>query len=251
MTNTDTPAAVGKRGQLRKTAQDGYFNNKDLTLGGGSGVSYTKGNTYAAPNGDAEDYLRNTSSLTSLQRHIAFFDADLDGVVMPWDTFLGFYALGFGFILSFLAVNIIHPPFFYQTQPGWIPDLRMPIYIANIHRDKHGSDSETYDRRGHLQKERFEAIFEDWSSAPGKDGLNFSDIVAMCYGRRNIFDFFGVFAFVFEWGSSYMLIWPQNGYVTKDDMLGIIDGSIFPVIAARRKKLGALRTKPAILHSQQ
>ncbi|CAD6890500.1 unnamed protein product [Tilletia controversa] len=244
-------AAVGYRGQARKAAQDSFFDYKDLTLGGGTGVRYTKGNTYAAPNGDADDYKKNTSALTTLQRHVAFFDADLDGVVFPWDTFLGFYALGFGFLLSLIAVNIIHPPFFYQTQPGWIPDPRMPLYIANMHRDKHGSDSETYDRRGHFQKQRFDAVFEDWSSAPQKDALNLSDVLAMCWGRRNIFDFFGIFAFFFEWGSSYMLLWPQDGYVTKEDMHGIIDGSIFPVIAARRKKLGALRKKGPILRSEQ
>ncbi|KAK0518418.1 hypothetical protein OC834_007737 [Tilletia horrida] len=244
-------AAVGKRGSQRSAATDPAFNPRDLTLGGGAGISYNKGNTYAAPNADQDDYRRATSSLTTLQAHIAFFDADCDGVVFPWDTFLGFYSLGFGIFLSLLAVGIIHPPFFYFTQPGWIPNPLMPIYIANIHRDKHGSDTETYDRRGHFQKQRFEAIFQDWSSAPNKDAINFADIVAMFNGRRNIFDAFGMFAFVFEWGSTYMLLWPSDGYVQKDDILGVIDGSIFPVVAAKRKKLGAFHRKPSVLHAQQ
>ncbi|KAL9936456.1 hypothetical protein V8E36_004524 [Tilletia maclaganii] len=246
-------AKIGKHDKIsrRKAAKDGYFDNRDLTLGGGVGVCYTTANTYVAPNGDAEDYRRNTSALTTLQCHVAFFDGDLDGVIWPWDTFYGFYALGFGLVLSLIAVGVIHPPFSYSTAPSWIPNPLLPIYMANIHRDKHGSDSESYDRRGHIQKAKFDAIFEDWSSAPSRDAINFSDILAMAWGQRNIFDFFGVFAFFFEWGSSYMLIWPQDGYVPKQDMLGIFDGSIFPVIAANRNKLGAFRKKRGVFRNEQ
>lgn len=58
----------------------------------------------------------------------------------------------------------------------------------------------------------------------------------MMKGRRNLMDPFGWFAFIFEWGSTYMLLWPKDGYMPVDDILGVLDGSIFPVLAYRYKK---------------
>lgn len=188
-----------------------------------------------------------------MQKHIVFFDGDCDGILWPTDSFFGFLSLGFGIVISLLATLIIHGPFSYPTIPkrgnrllNWLPDPFMRIWIANIHRCKHGSDSESYDRRGKLQKSKFEQILEDYSSAHDRDSLSFKDGCTMLYERRNLMDFFGIFAFIFEWGSSYMLLWPSDGYMKKDDILGILDGSTFVVIAHRikqGKKVGAFRSK--------
>lgn len=56
-------------------------------------------------------------------------------------------------------------------------------------------------------------------------------------------DFFGVFAMMFELGSSYMLLWPADGYCRKEELLGIYDGSVFPAIAQNRSRKGAFRRK--------
>ncbi len=185
---------------------------------------------------------------------MAWFDGNADGIITPWDTYRGFYALGFGVILSFIALNIIHGPlglvFSYPTIPvrgnrliDWLPDLRMRIWVANINRCKHGSDSESYRRNGHFNTERFDHLFEAYSSKPERDGLSAADIYAIVYERRNLFDLFGWFAMAFELYSSYWLLWPEDGFLKKDDLLGIYDGSIFPVIAANRRKRGALKSK--------
>ena len=152
------------------------------------------------------------------EQHVAFFDGDCDGIIWPTDTFFAFLSLGFGFILSALAVAIIHGPFSYPTLPtkgnrlrDWLPDPFMRIYVANIHRCKHGSDSESYDRRGHFRPSQFESILDDYSTRHNKDALSFSDAMAMIRERRDLMDLFGWFAFMFEWGSTYMLLWPEDG----------------------------------------
>ncbi|CBQ73148.1 conserved hypothetical protein [Sporisorium reilianum SRZ2] len=240
----------------RKVDVDPYFDNTQLVFGeAGSKVPYTPQNTYKDPNGDRQDYLERTKGMTAMQKHIAFFDGDCDGIIWPTDTMFAFLSLGFGFVLSALAVAIIHGPFSYPTLPrkgnklsDWLPDPFMRIYVANIHRCKHGSDSESYDRRGHFRPSQFESILDDYSTRHNKDALSFSDAVAMVRERRDLLDLFGWFAFMFEWGSTYMLLWPADGYMRKDDMLGIFDGSTFVVLAHRHKSGkggGAFKPKKA------
>lgn len=53
----------------------------------------------------------------------------------------GFRRLGFGRLVSFLAVPFIHGSFSYPTNPSWLPDPFFRLYQKNMHRSKHGSDS--------------------------------------------------------------------------------------------------------------
>lgn len=56
-------------------------------------------------------------------------------------TCAGFRRIGFGRLISFLAVPFIHGSFSYPTVKGWLPDPFMRIFMENMHRTKHGSDS--------------------------------------------------------------------------------------------------------------
>lgn len=58
------------------------------------------------------------------------------------NTPAGFRRLGFNLLISTLAVPFVHGSFSYPTLKSWIPDPRFPIYLDQIHRTKHGSDSE-------------------------------------------------------------------------------------------------------------
>ena len=53
----------------------------------------------------------------------------------------GFRRLGFGWLVSGLAVPFIHGSFSYPTLSGILPDPFFRIYLERVHRTKHGSDS--------------------------------------------------------------------------------------------------------------
>ncbi|EHA51085.1 hypothetical protein MCOR27_009635 [Pyricularia oryzae] len=191
--------------------------------------------SYEHPNGTTEDgYARRHSHQTVLQQHCDFFDRDQDGVIWPQDTFVGFYRLGFGVILSLISVFIIHGNFSYPTSPSWIPDAFFRIHLDRIHKDKHGSDTGTYDTEGRFVPQKFEDIFAKY--APGQDSLTWRDVMQVLHGQRLYADPIGWFAAVFEWLATYILLWPEDGHMKKDDIRGVYDGSIFYTIAARREE---------------
>lgn len=107
----------------------------------------TKAATPSAPDGTPA-WADAHAHETVLQQHCAFFDADSDGVIWPLDTFRGFRALGFNLVLCAFAVVIIHANFSYPTCPGLLPDPFFRLYVDNIHKAKHGSDTGTYDNEG-------------------------------------------------------------------------------------------------------
>ncbi|KAK8042449.1 hypothetical protein PG994_012932 [Apiospora phragmitis] len=171
---------------------------------------------------------------TVLQQHCEFFDSDRDGVIWPLDTFRGFRAVGFGYILSLLSVFIIHGNFSYPTGGSWFPDPFFRIYLERIHKDKHGSDTQTYDAEGRFVPQKFEDIFAKY--AEGRDYLTISDIANVLKGQRVIMDPVGWFGAFFEWLATYLMLWPEDGKITKEDIRRVYDGSIFQVMADRRAK---------------
>lgn len=76
------------------------------------------------------------SRQTVLQQHVNFWDRDNDGIIWPLDTFKGFYELGYGVILSWIALLVIHSNFSYPTVHGLLPDPFFRIWVDRIHRDK-------------------------------------------------------------------------------------------------------------------
>lgn len=119
---------------------------------------------------------------------------DRDGIIWPRDTFVGFHKLGFGILLSLLAVFIIHANFSYPTLPAWIPDPFFRIYVVNTHKAKHGSDSGSYDTEGRFVPQRFEDIFSKY--ADGEDGLTIWNVLKLLKGQRLIADPIG-------WGGAF------------------------------------------------
>ncbi|RQM08495.1 hypothetical protein DH86_00000524 [Scytalidium sp. 3C] len=186
------------------------------------------------PNGTTDNnWASKHQHQTVLQQHCDFFDRDRDGIIWPHDTFIGFHRVGFGILLSLLAVVIIHANFSYPTSLSWIPDPFFRLYLKNIHKSKHGSDSGTYDTEGRFVPQKFEDMFSKY--ADGKDSMTVWDILKLLRGQRLIMDPIGWGGAFFEWLATYIMLWPDDGKMKKEDIRAIYDGSIFYKIAARRE----------------
>jgi hypothetical protein len=121
---------------------------------------------------------------------------DRDGIIYPLDTFRGFRRIGFGYLLSLLAVFLIHGNFSYPTLPSFIPDPLFRIYISEIHKCKHGSDSGTFDPEGRFVPQHFEDIFSKYGG--GKDGLTIWDMWDFHKGQSVLLDPIGWVGQIFE-----------------------------------------------------
>lgn len=132
-----------------------------------------------------------------LQQHITFFDPDGDGIIWPLDTFRGFRALGYSLFISILSLVVIHANFSWPTLPPGhlLPDPFCRVHIARIHRDKHGSDSGTYDSEGRFIPQKFEDIFSKYGDG---ESLTFRQTIDYLQGQRVVFDFFGWGGAIFE-----------------------------------------------------
>ncbi|KAK7937467.1 uncharacterized protein PG986_014335 [Apiospora aurea] len=106
------------------------------------------------------------------------------------------------------------------------------VYLRNIHKDKHGSDSGIYDHEGRFSPQHFHSTFVKY--AEGRDYLTAWDIWKMLKGQRVIMDPIGWFGAFFEWFATYLMLWPEDGKIWKEDMRRVYDGSIFHIMAQRR-----------------
>ncbi|KAL1311756.1 hypothetical protein AAFC00_001844 [Neodothiora populina] len=180
-----------------------------------------------APDGTTEgNWAEKHEHETVVQQHCAYWDKDHDGIIWPQDTYNGFRAWGWAIPLCLFATFVINVNLSYPTVPSWIPDPLFRIHIPNVHKDKHGSDSMTYDSEGRFRPQQFEDIFAKYDRGH-KGGLDFQDLARMWKGQRMAFDFFGWSATLLEWLAVYLLLWPEDGIVRKEDIRRIFDGSIF------------------------
>ncbi|KAF9042224.1 Caleosin [Panaeolus papilionaceus] len=171
---------------------------------------------------------------TALQGHVAFFDADSDGIIWPSDTYRGFRDIKFGICLSMLSVLIIHFGFSWITQDSWIPDPFFRLKIKNMHRAMHGSSSGSYTVTGEFDQARFNSIFDTYSSEPHTH-LTFWEGVRMIRGNRNLFDFFGWFSACFEWLATWILLRDKDPKgLKREDVKGVLMGYTFYQISGRK-----------------
>ncbi|KAK9809514.1 hypothetical protein WJX73_007320 [Symbiochloris irregularis] len=182
----------------------------------------TKAVSHEKPDGSKS----SPSDRTVLQQHVDYWDFDNDGKIYPLDTYRGFCNIGFPRIMSFIAIFVIHGTFSYWSQDSWMPDPFFSLLTKNIHRTRHGSDSQTYDPEGRFVPEKFEEIFSKHDKA-NKGGLYLREMIDMAKNVRKIMDPVGWSAMAFEWGATYYLLHNKEGYVSKEHIRGVYDGSLF------------------------
>ncbi|KAK5070860.1 hypothetical protein LTR64_003834 [Lithohypha guttulata] len=116
-----------------------------------------------------------------------------------------------------------------------IPDPLFRVWIHNIHNNKHGSSTLAFDNEGKYRPQFLDEFFER-NDKDGKGGLTFEEGY---YGLRRIrfaWDIFGQISAFFEWGMTYVLLWPEDGIVRKDDARRVLDGSIFHELTMQHRK---------------
>ncbi|GAA6059952.1 hypothetical protein JCM10212_003092 [Sporobolomyces blumeae] len=182
-----------------------------------------------------------------LRQHVDFFlRPEADGILWPLDTWRGFRRMGYSFFWCTFAMTVIHVFFTWFTSSNWILfDPLLRVNTNNGHRAKHGSDTGVIDTEGRFVPAKFEEIFAKFDT-DNKGGLTFIEGVKMVHALRTACDPIGWGAAGFEWASTYLLVWPQDGIVDKESIRCVFDGSIFYVVARlerHRAKQHALKRK--------
>lgn len=171
---------------------------------------------------------------TALYKHASFFDRDGDGVVSFSETYGAFRALGFGFGLSSVSAALINGALGSKCRPQNATSSKLDIYIEDIQKGKHGSDSGSYDAEGRFVPEKFEEIFAKHAKTV-PDALTSDEIDQLLQANREPGDYSGWAGAEAEWKTLYSLGKDKDGLLRKDVARSVYDGTLFHMLAPNWK----------------
>lgn len=132
-----------------------------------------------------------------LQQHCDYFDRDHDGVIWPSETWSAISDWGWSWPLVAYATFIIHFWLSYPSCDSLLPDPCFRIYLKGVNRNKHGSDSMSFDSEGRFRPQHFEDMFAKYDK-DNKGGLTKREIWIGLRGQVFAFDLFGASAAALE-----------------------------------------------------
>lgn len=170
---------------------------------------------------------------TPLQRHVAFFDRDQDGLIRVGETRKGLKTLGLGGIQAALSAVVIHLGL-SKTWEGF-----MKISVDRIAEGKHDSDTDAYDEKGEIDQTRLKQIMT--YDANGSGSVSASELSTMIAANKE--SRAGQLASKAEFGLLMRLgadtTEDENGKtvpaVSRAQLASLYDGTLFYRIAEARK----------------
>ncbi|KAF7084083.1 hypothetical protein CFC21_087770 [Triticum aestivum] len=178
----------------------------------------------------AHTEIRN---MTALQKHVSFFDRNKDGIITPSETFEGSVAIGFNATYAREFATLVHAANGPITSPADAPLPHLSIYIENMHRGMHGSDTGAFDVKGRFVPQKFEEIFIKHAKTR-PDGLTYLEMEDMILANRDPLDPASWEGPQIEWGGIYNVASDNDGFLHKDNARGIYDGSVFVKLEEKR-----------------
>ncbi|KAK3221929.1 hypothetical protein Dsin_008954 [Dipteronia sinensis] len=139
-----------------------------------------------------------------LQKHVAFFDRNKDGIINPWETFQGFRAIGVGILLSTVASLA-----FLST---WLSVTLLPWFVPSKFQENFKNYAHTY-----------------------PDALTSDELSEMLKAKREPMDCIGWIAAFLEWKILFYMYKDVNGLLCKETIRRVYDGSLFEQMDKERQ----------------
>uniref|UniRef100_A0A0D9VKP5 EF-hand domain-containing protein n=1 Tax=Leersia perrieri TaxID=77586 RepID=A0A0D9VKP5_9ORYZ len=187
---------------------------------------------------------------TELQKHVAFFDSDHNGIISFSETYEGFRALGFGIISSTLSATFINGDLGLKTRPETATESLFSIYIENIHKGIHGSATGVYDSEGRFVQEKFDEIFTKHAKTV-PDSLAPGEVDEMIRSNKQPEDYKGWLGASMEWSATFNLGVDKDGFLRKDTVRAVYNGSFFSNLASEKKVIYTRQKRPHARERQE
>ncbi|XP_073221596.1 probable peroxygenase 5 [Cicer arietinum] len=176
----------------------------------------------------------NSSGYSVLQKHVAFFDRNHDGIIYPKETFEGFRALGFGVVASTSAAALIHAVTSQKTRPVYFSLILLLLLLLLLFLFKRYNNYIIHDFR--FVASKFEEIFSKHAKQH-PNALTSDELKEMLKSNREPKDFKGWLAAESEWKILFDLCKDNNGLLQKDIVYSVYDGSLFERLEKEHSKI--------------